>query len=234
MRPKISFEASRPPFHAFYEQPPSPSIFEIVRMAETPHKQDRYVGPNVAAEYKRLDLPHRLNKYALNGKLIQVPLRHDFLSEPSSAAEDKTAAPLSILDSATANGTFILDLAESLLPTILLHGADLRPQHFPPAPSWPRNVSFFAQDILQPWPQRCRAAYDLVHQRNVLANIPPARVSAALNELWECVKPRGWLQLVDGDIADILDDPSRPAMRRFRDILSGLGTNQSPGPSLLG
>ncbi|KAF2501663.1 S-adenosyl-L-methionine-dependent methyltransferase [Lophium mytilinum] len=187
--------------------------------------KDTYRGPRHGLEYHRLRTQHDLVLHQENGKLIQSPLD---LS--------RSTPPLRILDSATGDGQWIVEVAEKVPATAELVGADIAPQHFLPAASLPKNLSLITQSIFSSWPAEFKGSFDLSHQRFVLAVASDAGAQEAVGHLYETVKPGGWIELHEGDMETILEGPEYPAMMKFRDVMvkawKGLGHQPSPGPTL--
>ncbi|KAJ4288093.1 hypothetical protein N0V90_012110 [Kalmusia sp. IMI 367209] len=133
-------------------------------------------------ERKRLASNHYIAKDAAGGKLVLAPVD---LSQPAR-----------ILDSATADGTWLLDLRSDLengsAHTYI--GTDLNPNPFPASP--PANVTFQVQDISKPWPEELKGTFDLVHQRLALLGAGP-NPQPVVHGLCELVKPGGWVQLIE-------------------------------------
>ncbi|KAF2865694.1 hypothetical protein BDV95DRAFT_245561 [Massariosphaeria phaeospora] len=87
-------------------------------------------------ERKRLASNHYIAKDAAGGKLVLAPVNF--------------TQPVKVLDSTTADGTWLLDLATDLLtaPDGAAHvfvGTDINPVPFPAQP--PSNFAFHVQDI---------------------------------------------------------------------------------------
>ncbi|PSR83633.1 hypothetical protein BD289DRAFT_435636 [Coniella lustricola] len=142
-------------------------------------------------ERKRLASNHFITKDAMGGQLVRAPV--DF------------SRPVKVLDSGTADGTWLLDLASSLPPlsascssspqTHEFVGTDLNPAPFPQ--STPPNVTFAVQDIKTPWPEAQHNLFDLVHQRLTLLGAGP-NPAASIAHLYSIVKPGGWVQISEG------------------------------------
>ncbi|OCK86103.1 S-adenosyl-L-methionine-dependent methyltransferase [Lepidopterella palustris CBS 459.81] len=202
--------------HAETQPPPS--------TATTTPIKDTYRGPRHGIEYNRLRTQHDLVKYQEGGKLIQSPLA---LTNPS----------LRILDSATGDGQWLIEVADVAPATAELVGTDLAPQFFTKEADRPANVTLTTHSIFERWPEAFRGSFDLVHQRFVLAVASDAGAQDALEKLYECVKPGGWIEVHEGDMETVEDDPVKnAAMIRFRDMMvkawTGLGHQPSPGPRL--
>lgn len=185
--------------------------------------QSTYPGPRHDGEYSRLRTQHEMVKIAMGGKLVLAPID---LSQPG----------LRVLDSATADGYWLVDLASSVTQTATLIGTDLHPQHF--ITNLPKNISLSTHSIFDTWPAPFQKSFDLVHQRFVLPICSDEASVDAVKKLFACVKPGGYIQLHDGDMAQIAEGPQHQAMMRFRDMMQKawtlLGYNLSPGPKLAG
>ncbi|KAH7127217.1 hypothetical protein B0J11DRAFT_297723 [Dendryphion nanum] len=135
-------------------------------------------------EIQRLTYNHNLFAAAMNNNLVLAPI--DFSTQNS----------LRILDSATANGLWLRDLA-SKMPNPGHHefvGTDISPADFPSEPD--NNFSYKIQDVNKPWPEKLKGSFDLVHQRLGLAASGTSTKFAVL-ALAELVKPGGWVQFVE-------------------------------------
>lgn len=187
--------------------------------------EDTYAGPRSTNEYNRLRLQHYFIKHAMDGQLVYAPIK---LTDPG----------LRILDSATGDGYWLVDLKDSVDATTHLVGADIAPQHFIPQPELPENVKLINHNIFEPWPEDFQDKFDLAHQRFVLMACNDTNSVIAIEHLLKCIKPGGWIQLHDGDMGTIEEGPEHAAMSKFRDIArtgwSALGFNLSPGPKLVG
>ncbi|KAF7931294.1 hypothetical protein EAE99_003765 [Botrytis elliptica] len=186
------------------------------------NEKDTYKGPRHTGEYERLRIQHELVKINMGDKLVLAPI--DF-SNPH----------LRVLDSATADGYWLADLAQSLSSTSRLIGADISPQHF--LGEKPANVELVVHNIFDSWPEDYQNYFDLVHQRFVLPVCNDEKSVDAIGKLFACVKAGGYIQLHDGDMETILEGPEYQAMQSFRDTMAKawkmMGHNLSPGPKLV-
>jgi len=185
--------------------------------------QSTYPGPRHDGEYSRLRMQHEMIKIAMGGKLVLAPI-------------DFVRSGLRVLDSATADGYWLEDLASSISQTATLIGTDLHPQHF--VTNLPKNISLSTHSIFDTWPVPFQNSFDLVHQRFVLPICSDEASVDAVKKLFACVKQGGYIQLHDGDMEEIAEGPQHKAMMRFRDMMQKawtmLGFNLSPGPKLAG
>ncbi|KAF2973068.1 hypothetical protein GQX73_g500 [Xylaria multiplex] len=158
-------------------------------------------------ESTRLQNQHEVIKDAMGG-LILAPI-------------DLKSSPLRILDSGTADGTWIRDFAASVAPVQHnLYGTDLNPAEFPS--DVPPGTVYQAQDVNQPWPQDWEGTFDLVHQRLVLVAAGPKQKDALLS-LCGLVKPGGWIQLIEA--TNKLPDGCGPNMVAFVDLMKAIFVN---------
>lgn len=187
--------------------------------------QDTYAGPRHDGEYQRLRTQHDMIKSNMGGKLVIAPVAQSDVN-------------LCVLDSATADGYWLVDLSHSLAKSARLVGADISAQHFLPESDRPKNVSLMLHNIFDEWPEDMHNTFDLVHQRFVLPVCGDEASVDAIAKLCKCVRPGGYAQLHDGDMETIEEGPNNGAMMRFRDVMVQswrmLGHNLSPGPKLGG
>ena len=185
--------------------------------------EDTYAGPRTDNEYNRLRLQHDFIKYAMNGELVFAPI-------------DVSKPFLHVLDSATGDGYWLVDLSSNMHTTSKLVGADIAPQHFIPRSELPDQVELINHDICHTWPASFHNHFDLVHQRFVLMAANDTNTTKAIQNLVDCVRPGGWIQLHDGDMDTIEEGDEHRAMMKFREIARTgwqmLGFNLSPGPKL--
>lgn len=186
--------------------------------------EDTYRGPRHEGEYDRLRIQHELAKSAMQGKLLYSPID---LSQPN----------LRILDSATGEGTWLIDLAQSVPASASLFGTDISPQHFMPQKQRPSNVHLSAHSIFDPWPIEFQDSFDMVHQRFVLTVGSNEAAQEAVKLLFSCVKPGGFIELHEGDMLSIQEGPDHVAFMKFRDIMvkawNAIGHQPSPGSFLV-
>ncbi|KAJ5665120.1 uncharacterized protein N7477_007568 [Penicillium maclennaniae] len=188
------------------------------------HVPDTYRGPRHQGEYDRLRTQHDLVKAAMNGKLLYCPA-------------DLTKPDLHVLDSATAEGTWLIDLAQSVPSTATLYGTDIAPQHFVPENERPSNVHLSPHSIFDAWPAEFQNSFDVVHQRFVLTVGSNETAQEAVKLLFSCVKPGGWIELHEGNMLSIQEGPEHAAFMKFRDIMvnawAAIGNQPSPGSFLV-
>ncbi|KAI2699499.1 hypothetical protein CBS147332_8385 [Penicillium roqueforti] len=193
-------------------------------MTQSNPPPDTYRGPRHQGEYDRLRTQHDLVKTAMNGKLLYCPVD---IKQPN----------LRILDSATAEGTWLMDLAQSVPPSTSLYGTDIAPQHFLPENLRPSNLHLSLHSIFDPWPADFQNSFDVVHQRFVLTVASDQTAQQAVKMLFSCVKPGGWIELHEGNMLSIQEGPEHAAFVKFRDIMvkawAAIGNQPSPGSFLV-
>ncbi|KAI9149056.1 N-methyltransferase tcpN [Paramyrothecium foliicola] len=186
--------------------------------------QDTYRGPRSQVEYDRLAIQHELVRTAMNGKLLYSDV-------------DYNKPDLRVLDSATAAGTWLIDLASRVPSTAQLFGTDLAPQHFVPAEKRPKNVNLSTHSIFEPWPAEFLESFDIVHQRFVLTVASNVTGQEAVKLLFQCVKPGGVIELHEGNMLSIQEGPEHKAFVKFRDVMvnawAAIGNQPSPGSYLV-
>ncbi|KAF2869623.1 methyltransferase GliN [Massariosphaeria phaeospora] len=173
------------------------------RLAETPRRQASN-ATQANAETERLRKQHALMLHAMDGDLVRVPLTKH--------------SPIRILDSGTGDGTWLGDVAKRY-PNASLVGTDVDASGFDqPRPELlPSRIELKTQSILEPWPQEDQEAYDLVHQRFVLALFSADKSEAAVKGLFGLVKRGGYIQLVESDLTSFDRDGHR-GMSMFMDF----------------
>jgi SAM-dependent methyltransferase len=185
---------------------------------------DTYRGPRHQGEYDRLRTQHDLVKTAMQGKLLYSPI-------------DLTQPNLRILDSATAEGTWLIDLAQSVPSSATLFGTDIAPQHFTPEEQRPPNVHLSTHSIFDPWPADFQDSFDIVHQRFVLTVGSNDTAQEAVKLLFACVKSGGFIELHEGNMLSIQEGRENQAFMKFRDIMvnawAAIGNHPSPGTCLV-
>lgn len=162
-------------------------------------------------EMRRLSNQHLVIKQAGGGQLLFVPL-------------DLSVGGLRVLDSGTADGTWILDV-HSQAPGNTFLGTDIDATKFPTQP--PEAVTFQVQDIRAPWPEALNESFDLVHQRLVLPSAG-AFLSTAVKSLCGLVKKGGWIQLIESEYeAEDVGPALKNLNSLIKDIFKKMGASAS-------
>ncbi|KAF2877964.1 methyltransferase GliN [Massariosphaeria phaeospora] len=173
-----------------------------------------------AAEFHRYRVQHELHKSEFDGSMIAVPL-------PST--------PIRILDSATGEGTWMIEESERY-PHATFVGTDIETAGFEEHSDLPGSISFRQQSILDAWPEADQASFDLVHQRYGFSNIPAEQCQKAVNGLLSLAKPSGYIQLVDTDLMAFESGEGHEGMSEMMSFMGRFfqqgGMNPSSGPKL--
>ncbi|KAK8843510.1 hypothetical protein IAR55_007170 [Kwoniella newhampshirensis] len=118
-----------------------------------------------------------------------------------------------ILDVGCGTGHWAIELA-SVLPLAKITGIDLVSIH---ASTYPSNVDFLQQDILQPFPQAWEGAFDLVHARFLITGIRD--FPTLLTRLGNLLKPSGHLLIVEPEVTSESADKDVPLEMVCPDIV---------------
>ncbi|KAL4745009.1 hypothetical protein BDW72DRAFT_211871 [Aspergillus terricola var. indicus] len=176
------------------------------------HTKDR---DDNQSERARLNDQHDVFIHAMNGNTILAPV-------------DLTQTGLRILDSGTADGRWLLHISSTSPGHHTYIGTDIDDALYPsPAPA---NMHFQNQSIREPFPTEWEGAFDLVHQRLVMAAAPPATPLSVVERLAGLLKPGGWLQLVEVDTDSAATNG--PELKRFLGYAQQLSVLGGMGPNL--
>ncbi|KAF2656942.1 methyltransferase GliN [Lophiostoma macrostomum CBS 122681] len=188
--------------------------------------QDAYVSAKKErqhAEHERLRVQNDLHWEAFqSSSMIVVPL-----------PKDKS---VSILDSATGDGYWMQQESRNH-PNALFTGIDVDRDYFEALGGLSASISFKVQSLLMEWPKDDHDAYDLVHQRYALTNMPRNEASMVIKRLMGLVKPGGYIQLVEADMM-AFDREGHPGMSALMDFMANFfatgDMDPSTGPKLAG
>lgn len=165
-------------------------------------------------ESARLSNQHEVIKDAMGGSLLRVPI---------NLSNEK----LRILDSGTADGTWIRELISTIPSSNTSHsfiGTDINTKEFPK--TVPPNTEFHFQDVTMPWPRPWLSSFDLVHQRLTLPGAGKQQ-KLAVQQLASLVKAGGWIQLIEAENVPYEQDGA--CMHDFitfkRTVFTAMGAN---------
>ncbi|KAL9042936.1 MAG: hypothetical protein Q9180_000226 [Flavoplaca navasiana] len=163
-------------------------------------------------ELQRLIDLHAVYNDAMNGRLIMAPIN---LAEPGKR----------ILDSGTADGTWLRGVRSSLPAQHHYFGSDIEAELFPADPD---GITYFQHSFQEPWPASLLNTLDLVHVRGSLAGSSPKRPLDVVKNLATLPKPGGWIQLME---LNAFNPPSEngPAMKDFSRMTSEVWTGIGVG-----
>jgi len=122
-----------------------------------------------------------------------VNLQLGYLIHPYIPSSSPT---LKIADVGAGTG---VDLAHYLPPTCTFRGFDISAAQFPPAATWPKNLTLYTNSILSPFPEPELGTYDLVNVRFMVTVLSGKEWDTAVTNLRSLLKPGGWLQWIDMD-----------------------------------
>ncbi|KAL9125539.1 MAG: hypothetical protein Q9217_005278 [Psora testacea] len=155
--------------------------------------QERYILPHTLSEIDRMRNQHEWVKACASG-LVKAPL-------------EITKPRLRIMDSATADGHWVRDVANLFPKDAEFVAFDITSDFFPPPP-FPPNIRYEIQNLTEPFPAQWKCAFDLVHQRFIISLFPDREFTTVLRSLIDCVKPGGWIQLVEPDFGTPVSEPA--------------------------
>ncbi|RPA90327.1 S-adenosyl-L-methionine-dependent methyltransferase [Choiromyces venosus 120613-1] len=128
---------------------------------------------------------HHMYRILLDGALVIAPIEN----------------PQKILDVGTGTGIWAIDVADEF-PSAVVIGTDLSPIQ----PSWvPPNCKFEVDDAESEWPY-AKNSFDLVHSRHLMNSIRDWQTY--IRQIYESVKPGGWVQILEHDSVICSDDNS--------------------------
>ncbi|OKL56658.1 hypothetical protein UA08_08291 [Talaromyces atroroseus] len=158
----------------------------------------RYFLPRNVEEAKRMQNQHEWVKGSAHG-LILAPI-------------DLKRSGMRVLDAATADGYWMKD-AKRVFPE------DTEFQ-YPPVDVF----EIVQQNLIEEFPAAWNNAFDFVHQRFVIPLFKADEVPQVISHLAGCVKPGGWMQLVEMDFQTPVSQPieSCKAVQAFHKLTSSV------------
>ncbi|KAI9711588.1 MAG: hypothetical protein M1820_002153 [Bogoriella megaspora] len=149
-----------------------------------------YWGPNDDRQNELVDLAHHMYLITLDGNLHLAPIGEGGVR--GNVHE--------ILDIGTGTGIWAIDMADEY-PSARVTGTDLspiQPDFVPP------NCSFEIDDVTLEWtfPDD---RFDFIHIREMFGCIPDW--DFFLQQAWRCLKPGGWVEIVEHSVWPVSDDP---------------------------
>lgn len=88
-------------------------------------------------------------------------------------------------------------------------------------------------DLLEAIPKNWHNSFDLVHQRFIFPSFSDENLAKVLDGLIGCVKPGGWIQIVEPDATARVSDPRAKAFELMQRISGKVMRNPSPGAKVL-
>ncbi|TFB01718.1 hypothetical protein CCMA1212_006259 [Trichoderma ghanense] len=178
-----------------------------------------YILPNNRQEIERMKNQHEWIKGSFGG-LIKAPI--DFETKNQK-----------ILDSAAADGTWLCDVSSLFPPETELIGFDIAAELYPPPETLPSNVSLVLGDLTKDLPAEWAANFDMVHQRFIFPSFSADVIQEILERLANCVKPGGWIQLVEPAANENVSGPGPSAFATLHQIASLFMKCPSPQQMIL-
>ncbi|KAJ7164311.1 S-adenosyl-L-methionine-dependent methyltransferase [Mycena filopes] len=163
-----------------------------------PLPADEAERQSLTHSYVRLLLQHGSLKKLFGEKLLFAPVRLN----PGGK----------ILDIGTGLGVWLLDLAQSLGPSVSLIGVDIEPRLFPTSP--PTNCEFSTASVTD-LPEHWSSAFSLVHQRLFIVALQVSEWPVAIQEMHRVLSPGGWIQIDETAPWYEGEYPEQPCMRKL-------------------
>lgn len=177
---------------------------EVAEPESATLKNEKYFLDNnsYTEEISRLNRQYMLFKDLFGHNNIQV-------LDPS--LDTLKSDEVNILDAATGTGAWLLDVAQMhdiqprLSPSapnpVKLYACDITSTKFVPgAVTNPHEISFFPQDITKPFSEEMKHKFNIVHLSLMAYAFTMEAWTAALNNIFNILKPGGYLLLVDYDL----------------------------------
>ncbi|KZF23928.1 hypothetical protein L228DRAFT_281054 [Xylona heveae TC161] len=168
----------------------------------------RYFLPRSYDEGRRMQNQHEWIKGCAGG-LIKAPI-------------DRTRSNLHVLDAATADGYWIHDVAREFPKDAEFVGFDSAPEEFPPIENPSTKFHVAKQNLIETFPAEWANKFDLVHQRFVIPLFKEAEVPNVLKNLTGCVKPGGWIQLVEMDFSAYVQAEKTTAINMLHTLTNSI------------
>ncbi|KAJ7137667.1 S-adenosyl-L-methionine-dependent methyltransferase [Mycena epipterygia] len=183
---------------------PSPSSEKTaVSIEHVPRIYQAYPGAQYALpaddpERQRLLVQHNTLKSIFGNRILFAPVDLD--------ANDK------VLEIGTGPGSWILDFAKSVDPSIEMFAVDIESRLFPTSP--PQNIKFRIESVIN-LPSDWSDMFSLVHQRLLLIALEVPQWPTALHEIYRVVRPGGWVQLAESTGWVEGKYPGKPCMEKL-------------------
>ncbi|KAK5988156.1 N-methyltransferase verN [Cladobotryum mycophilum] len=178
-----------------------------------------YMLPNNYQEILRMKNQHEWIKGSFGG-LIKAPIDYEKKGQK-------------ILDSAAADGTWLSDASTLFVPETELVGFDIAPELFPPKEVLPANVKLVPGDLSKDLPAEWSQYFDLVHQRFVFPGFPSETIEQFLGRLTGCVKPGGWIQLIEPAANEMISGPDPTAFNVLHNLANMFMKTPNPSNMIL-
>ncbi|KAJ6150180.1 hypothetical protein N7471_001379 [Penicillium samsonianum] len=160
-------------------------------------KNDNYWLATNSHASARLNLQHFWNQLSCG-----------YLIHPDIAL----AGSARIADIGTGTGIWPISLSTTLPSTVQLDGFDVTDAQFPPREWLPSNVRLETWNVLESVPEHLVGQYDVVNIRYFALVVRKENFSNLLKNLISLLKPNGYLQWIEINIAEQEIIPLRPDM----------------------
>jgi 2-polyprenyl-3-methyl-5-hydroxy-6-metoxy-1,4-benzoquinol methylase len=149
------------------------------------------------AALSRLTLQHYLYR-----ELFEFLIHPDIVAVSSLGNQGiqkllHTDGPLQILDFATGNGVWALDVARKFsaaTSNIHITALDISSDQFPPKETWPENVTFATHNVFDDVPTQYLEKFDIVHVRLLAITLFRPDAPDVVGNVAKMLKKGGWLQ----------------------------------------
>lgn len=172
-------------------------------------------------EFHRYTVQHALHRLQFDGSMVVAPIPKD--------------KPIKILDSATGEGIWMIEEVRNF-PQATFTGCDIEPAGFTYHDDIPKQISFCQHSMLDAWPEEFTSAFDLVHQRYGLTQVPAEACADVVKRLFDLVRPGGYIQLVDADLLGFEKDAGHEGMAEMMNFMTKFfamgGMDPVSGPKL--
>jgi SAM-dependent methyltransferase len=145
---------------------------------------------------------------------VFTPMTNGLLPETIRGHLTSISSPL-VADIACGTGIWLTDLADSLPPSSRLDGFDFDISKFPPQESLKSNVHLDYLNILEPFPDKLKGTYDLVHVRLVMFGLKADEWEPAAANLLTLLKPGGYLLWDELSYGSWMSVPLAPNFAKF-------------------
>lgn len=205
----------------------------------------RYFLPRNVEEAERMQNQHEWLKGGADGLILApIDLNRSKLRVLDAATADgmklvceffncdtnilqATGCRMPSLSSPVIQSLLALIMRKSTFPSVMYylrsgsHSLPQSPEGYPPLDS-SSPLQIVKQDLIEEFPTTWKSSFDFVHQRFVIPLFKTEEVPLVLRNLIGCMKPGGWIQLVEMDFQTPVSKPieSCPAVQAVHKLTS--------------